>query len=51
MFYFIEIIRQPLLGEVPPLGYYLTVLAVTVIGYGLAYVVYRKMRRQLAFFV
>lgn len=51
LFYFIEIIRQPLLGEVPPLRYYLTVLAVTVIGYGLAYVVYRKMRRQLAFFV
>jgi hypothetical protein len=26
-------------------------LAVTVIGYGLAYVVHRKMRRRLAFFV
>ena len=46
LFYFIEIIRNPLLGEIPPLRHYLTVLAVTV-----AYVVHRKMRPQLAFFV
>ena len=51
LFYFIEIIRNPLLGEVPPLRHYLAVLAVTVIGYGLAYVVHRRMRPQLAFFV
>ena len=51
LFYFVEIIRNPLLGEVPPLGHYLAVLAVTMIGYGLAYVVHRRMRRQLAFFV
>jgi ABC-type polysaccharide/polyol phosphate export permease len=51
LFYFIEIVRNPLLGEVPPLSHYLTVLAVTVIGFGLAYFVHRKMRRQLAFFV
>jgi ABC-type polysaccharide/polyol phosphate export permease len=51
LFYFIEIIRNPLLGEIPPLRHYLTVLAVTVVGFGLAYVVHRKMRAQLAFFV
>lgn len=51
LFYFIEIIRSPLLGEVPPLSHYATVLVVTIVGYGLAYVVYRKMRSQLAFFV
>jgi ABC-type polysaccharide/polyol phosphate export permease len=51
LFYFIEIVRNPLLGEVPPLSHYLTVLAVTVIGYALAYIVHRKMRPQLAFFV
>lgn len=51
LFYFIEIVRNPLLGEVPPLSHYLTVLAVTAIGFGLAYFVHRKMRRQLAFFV
>lgn len=51
LFYFIEIVRNPLLGEVPPFNHYLTVLVVTVLGFGLAYVVHRKMRPQLAFFV
>jgi ABC-type polysaccharide/polyol phosphate export permease len=51
LFYFIEIIRAPLLGEVPPLSHYFIILAVTVMGYGIAYIVHRRMRRQLAFFV
>ena len=51
LFYFIEIIRNPLLGEVPPLGHYLTVLGVTVAGFALSYYVYRRMRPQLAFSV
>lgn len=51
LFYFIEIIRNPLLGEVPPLAHYLTVLGFTVAGYGLAFFVYRRMRGQLAFCV
>ena len=50
-FYFIEIVRGPLLGELPPLRYYVVVLAVTLVGYGLAVLVYRRMRRQLAFYV
>jgi ABC-type polysaccharide/polyol phosphate export permease len=51
LFYFIEIVRAPLLGEVPPLRHYIVVLAVTVIGFLLAYAAYRRMRRRLAFFV
>jgi ABC-type polysaccharide/polyol phosphate export permease len=51
VFYFLEIVRAPLLGEVPPIGHYLVVLAVTVIGFFLAYTAYRRMRRRLAFFV
>jgi ABC-type polysaccharide/polyol phosphate export permease len=51
LFYFIEIIRDPLLGEVPPLGHYLTVLGTTVAGYGIAYCVHRRMRWQIAFCV
>jgi ABC-type polysaccharide/polyol phosphate export permease len=50
-FYFIEIVRGPLLGELPPLRYYVVVLAVTLVGYCLAFLVYRQMRRQLAFYV
>jgi ABC-type polysaccharide/polyol phosphate export permease len=51
LFYFIEIVRAPLLGQVPPVKYYVVVLAVTVIGFLLAYAAYRRLRRRLAFFV
>jgi ABC-type polysaccharide/polyol phosphate export permease len=51
LFYFLEIVRAPLLGEVPTLRTYAVVLAVTVVGYALAYLTYRGMRRNLAFFV
>jgi len=51
LFYFLEIVRAPLLGEVPPLLTYVVVLAVTVVGYALAYLAYRGLRRNLAFFV
>jgi ABC-type polysaccharide/polyol phosphate export permease len=50
-FYFIEIVRGPLLGETPPLQYYEILLVVTVMGYLLTYLIYRRMRRYLAFFV
>jgi len=51
LFYYVEIIRAPLLGEIPPLSHYAAVLIATAIGYLLAYIVYRRFRRQLAFFV
>jgi ABC-type polysaccharide/polyol phosphate export permease len=51
LFYFIEIIRAPLLGQVPPLKYYAVVLGCTIIGYLIAGLVYQRMRRRLAFFV
>jgi ABC-type polysaccharide/polyol phosphate export permease len=51
LFYFIEIVRGPLLGEVPSAKTYAVVLVVTVVGYALAFLAYRHMRRHLAFFV
>lgn len=51
LYYFIDIVRSPLLGRIPPLEHYLVVIAFTVIGYGLAVLTYRTFRRQLAFFV
>jgi ABC-type polysaccharide/polyol phosphate export permease len=51
LFYFLEIVRAPLLGEVPSGKTYVVVLSVTVAGYALAYLAYRGMRRNLAFFV
>lgn len=51
LFYLIEIVRSPLLGQVPPLKYYVIVLCFTAFGYAAAILVYRRMRRRLAFFV
>jgi ABC-type polysaccharide/polyol phosphate export permease len=51
LFYFLEIVRAPLLGEVPAASHYAVVGAATVLGYLLAYTIYRRMRRRLAFFV
>jgi len=51
LFYFLEIVRAPLLGEAPPASHYAVVLVTTPIGFLLAYLVYRRMRRRLAFFV
>jgi homopolymeric O-antigen transport system permease protein len=51
LFYLIEIIRAPLLGQVPPLKYYAVALSCTIIGYLIAVLVYQRMRRRLAFFV
>jgi ABC-type polysaccharide/polyol phosphate export permease len=51
LFHFIQIVRLPLLGEVPSTRTYLIVIAVTVAGYVAAALTYRGMRRQLAFFV
>ena len=51
LFYMLEIVRAPLLGEVPAASHYAVVLATTVVGFFLAYLAYRRMRRRLAFFV
>ncbi len=51
LFHFLEIIRAPLLGEVPAARNYAVVAAVTVVGSVLAFVVRRRMRRELAYFV
>jgi homopolymeric O-antigen transport system permease protein len=51
IFYFIEIVRAPLLLQVPPLHDYLIIACVTLLGYAVALIVNRRMRRQLAFYV
>jgi len=51
LFYFLDIVRAPLLGDVPPAQTYVIVLSVTLAGYLMAFWVYRRMRRDLAFFV
>lgn len=51
LYHFIALIRMPLLGEVPSAKSYIVALLITVVGYVASYVVYQRMRRQLAFFV
>ncbi len=51
LFYLIELVRRPLLGEIPPLSFYYVTVGFSVFGYALAYLAYRSLRRQMAFFV
>lgn len=51
LFYYLEIMRDPLLGRVPSMKAYLVVIAATVAGFGLLYIVYRKLRDHLALYV
>jgi ABC-type polysaccharide/polyol phosphate export permease len=51
LFYFIQIVRLPLLGTAPSTWTYLIVIATTFLGYLLAAVTYYGMRKRLAFFV
>ena len=49
LFYFIQVIRMPLLGEIPSVQMYLVVLGATLLGFLTAAATYYGMRRQLAF--
>jgi ABC-type polysaccharide/polyol phosphate export permease len=51
LFHFLQIVRDPLLGQIPELRSYLVVAAVTVMGSALALLLQRQMRAELAFFV
>jgi ABC-type polysaccharide/polyol phosphate export permease len=51
LFYFIQIVRMPLLGTAPSIWMYLIVIATTLLGYLIAAITYYGMRRRLAFFI
>ena len=51
LFYFIEMIRAPLLGQAVPLHFYGIALGITVVGYLLTYGIYRTFRRHLPYYV
>jgi ABC-type polysaccharide/polyol phosphate export permease len=50
-FYFIQIVRMPLLGELPSAQIYLVVIGTTVLTFIVAALTYYRMRRRLAFFL
>jgi len=51
LFHFLQIVREPLLGNLPNSDSYLVVIAVTAVGAALALLVRRRLQPELAFFV
>jgi ABC-type polysaccharide/polyol phosphate export permease len=51
LFYFIQVVRMPLLGEVPSAQIYLVVVGATLVCFVIAALAYYSMRRRLAFFL
>ena len=45
----IEVVRAPLLGEVPTTSDYLAVLAITVVGWGISYRMFQSFRKRIAY--
>jgi ABC-2 type transport system permease protein len=49
--HFVEILRRPMLGEPQELRFWVVVLAITVVGWGLTLVVLRRYRARVAYWV
>ena len=45
----IDVVRSPLLGQMPTLNSYLAVLAITVVGWCMTYFMFRSFRRRIAY--
>ncbi len=45
----IEVVRAPLLGQVPTAADYIAVLAITIAGWGMTYMMFRSFRRRIAY--
>jgi ABC-2 type transport system permease protein/lipopolysaccharide transport system permease protein len=50
-YYFIEVLRAPLLGQSPSLLIWTVIAAITIIGWGITVPVYAHWRRRIAFWV
>jgi ABC-2 type transport system permease protein/lipopolysaccharide transport system permease protein len=50
-FHFIELVRAPLLGEVPPLVSWLAVIGISAVGWAAMLVVFSQYRRRIAYWV
>jgi ABC-type polysaccharide/polyol phosphate export permease len=49
--HFISIVRAPLLGQAPELHNWLVACGITVVGWTMAFVVYRRFRGRIAYWV
>ena len=48
LYHFINVVRAPLLGNLPPLSSYIVVVVVTVIGWTITYAFFSRFRRRIA---
>jgi ABC-type polysaccharide/polyol phosphate export permease len=49
IYHFIEIVRAPLIGAVPPASSYIAVLVMTVLGWLGTYALFRTFRQRIAY--
>jgi lipopolysaccharide transport system permease protein len=50
-YHFIDIIRAPLLGKQPMFSTYVATLLVAITGWSLAYLVFRRFRKRIAYWI
>ena len=50
-YYFIDIVRAPLLGQQPMFSTYVTSLLVAITGWGLAYLLFRRFRKRIPYWI
>jgi ABC-type polysaccharide/polyol phosphate export permease len=51
LYHLLEIVRDPLLGRPPSLNSYIAVAIITVVGWALAFTVYGKFRKRIAYWL
>lgn len=51
VYYFIEIVRQPLMGHVPPVGFWKVTLLITAVLAAIVFPMFRRFRSRIAYWV
>jgi ABC-type polysaccharide/polyol phosphate export permease len=49
LYHLIEVVREPLIGQAPPLSTYCAVLIITVSGWTIAYLAYSRFRKRIPY--
>src|SRR5713101_6402795 len=49
LYHFVEIVRAPLLGEVPAVMTWIAVAIITVVGWGVTFVFFDRFRKRIAY--
>jgi ABC-type polysaccharide/polyol phosphate export permease len=49
MYRFIDVVRSPLLGQIPTGSSYVFIVGITILGWGLTYAIFRKFRSRISY--